>query len=167
MNTTDEDVERYLKLFSLLSFEEIEAICVKHAADTAQRYGQEQLAYYVTQTIFGNQAAEDARLVTRTLFGGRNPVEEITGMDETQVAALRDATGGHVVSEWPTRVPALLTSIGLTESNGEAKQMIKSGSVYINEEKVTDLGQEVTADDLINGALVIRKGKKQRRVVTG
>jgi len=52
MNTSDEDVERFLRLFTLLDLEQIEEIVAKHDADRAARHGQRALAHYVIQTIF-------------------------------------------------------------------------------------------------------------------
>jgi tyrosyl-tRNA synthetase len=53
----------------------------------------------------------------------------------------------------------------LTSSNGDAKKLIASGSLYCNEEKVTDLQQIVKKDDFIKGILLLRKGKKQYKLV--
>lgn len=77
LNTADEDVERFLKLLTLLSFEEIDEIVARHRQDTAQRYGQKQLAKYVITTIFGQQAALQAENITRVLFGTENPLDVI------------------------------------------------------------------------------------------
>lgn len=94
LNTTDEDVERYLKLFTLLSFEEIEAIINQHVEDPSRRYGQEQLAIYVVTTIFGVQAATQATAITSVLFGVDDMMTEITALDDETQDALCDATGG-------------------------------------------------------------------------
>lgn len=68
MNTTDEDVERYLKLFTLLDFDTIATIGSTHSKDPAARYGQQELAKYVVTTIFGAQAAQQAIDITQLLF---------------------------------------------------------------------------------------------------
>lgn len=68
MNTTDEDVERYLKLFTLLDFDTIATIGSNHSKDPAARYGQQELAKYVVTTIFGAQAAQQAIDITQLLF---------------------------------------------------------------------------------------------------
>ncbi|CAG0906271.1 unnamed protein product, partial [Darwinula stevensoni] len=60
MNVTDADVGRFLKLFTLLPLNEIEAIIAQHAENTAERYGQMQLAKYVVETIHGKEAVETA-----------------------------------------------------------------------------------------------------------
>ena len=98
MNTTDEDVERYLKLFTLLDFDEISTITNQHKKDPSTRYGQQQLARYVVTTVFGTKAADQAILITETLFGSNNKVEAIKNMSKDDAQALQAATGGIEVS---------------------------------------------------------------------
>lgn len=74
MNTADEDVERYLNLLTLLSLEEIKKIVDEHHKDPSKRTGQYQLAYYVTKTVFGQQAADHAEQITGILFGEEDKV---------------------------------------------------------------------------------------------
>ena len=94
LNTTDEDVERYLKLFTLLSFEDIDAIATQHVEDPSRRYGQEQLAIYVVTTIFGVAAATQAAAITSVLFSTDDIMAEISSLDDATQSALCDATGG-------------------------------------------------------------------------
>lgn len=68
MNTNDEDVDRYLKLFTLLDFPEIQKIVDTHMQDTSKRYGQQQLARYVVTTIFGEDAMNQAEKISGILF---------------------------------------------------------------------------------------------------
>ena len=69
MNTADADVERFLKLFTLLDLNEIDVVVAKHNEDTAVRLGQRTLAYYVIQTIFGKAAVGTAEKISELLFG--------------------------------------------------------------------------------------------------
>jgi len=98
MNTTDEDVERYLKLFTLLDFDEINTITSQHKKDPSVRYGQQQLARYVVTTVFGTKAADQAILITETLFGNKDKIEAIKQMSADDISALQCATGGITVS---------------------------------------------------------------------
>lgn len=72
MNAADADVERYLKLFTLLSLEEIDSIVDAHNKDTASRSGQRALAQYVVQTVFGKKAALSAEKISEVLFGSED-----------------------------------------------------------------------------------------------
>jgi len=92
MNSSDEDIEKYLKLFTLLSFDEIQAIIDTHTPNPSLRIGQQKLAYYITMTIFGAESAEHAKLITETLFGEGDTWEAIQTMSETQIQALHQAT---------------------------------------------------------------------------
>lgn len=164
MNTTDEDVERFLKFFTLLDFDQINEIVTKHNEDTSARYGQKKLAEYVVTTLFGESASQQAIKITEILFSNQDKLELIKGLSKEDILALQKETGGIQISE-DTKILDLCTQSGLTWSNGEAKKMIQSGSIYCNEEKVEDLQFTPTKDNLVNGILLLRKGKKAYKIV--
>ncbi len=93
MNTADADVERFLKLLTLLSLDEIANIVSKHHEDTAARFGQRSLAHYVVQTIFGKKAVEAAEKITEILFGTEDKLELIKNMSADEISALKNETG--------------------------------------------------------------------------
>jgi tyrosyl-tRNA synthetase len=93
MNAADEDIERYLKLLTLLDFDEIHTIVTQHTKDTATRYGQTQLAYYVVQTIFGKDEADHAQAITSLFFGEQDRLEQVQAMSKKAIKALNQATG--------------------------------------------------------------------------
>jgi len=80
MNTSDEDVSRFLKVYSLLDLVEIDAIQQEHDQKPELRMGQKRLAYLVTQIIFGTQAADMAQRVTEFMFAD-NKVELLRTCD--------------------------------------------------------------------------------------
>jgi len=164
MNTTDEDVERYLKLFTLLDFSAIEEIVGKHQQDPAARYGQEELAKYVVTTIFGAQSAQQAIDITTLLFTTEDKLAAIEHLDELTVAALVSATDGMQV-KGEQRIVDLCTQSWLTESNGEAKKQIQAGAIYCNEEKIADSQKTVSVTDAINGVVLLRKWKKTYKAI--
>lgn len=63
------------------------------------------------------------------------------------------------------KVLELFTASGLTASNGEAKKLLQSGAIYVNEVKIEDTQKTFTADDFVNGILLLRKGKKTFKVI--
>ena len=76
MNTTDEDVPRFLRIFTLLELDEVAGIVDQHQQRPELRYGQQRLASYATEMIFGKEAAQQAEKVSEVLFGGSTqPVE--------------------------------------------------------------------------------------------
>jgi tyrosyl-tRNA synthetase len=164
MNTTDEDVERYLKLFTLLDFDTIAAIGSKHSQDPAARYGQQELAKYVVTTIFGTQAAQQAIDITQLLFVTEDKLWAIAGLDRATVDALVAATEGISITG-EQRVLDLCTQSWLTESNGEAKKQIQAWAIYVNETKIDDIQHIITPADAINGCILLRKGKKTYKAI--
>lgn len=158
MNTADADVERYLKLFTLLNLDEIAGIVNKHNEDTAVRSGQRALAHYVTQTIFGQPAVKAAEKITEILFGVENKLELIKNMSEDEIAALKNETGGAQLEILPINICDAIVATGLESSKGNAKKAIESGAIYLNEEKIEKTDHDITADHLINGkAALLRK----------
>ena len=165
MNTTDEDVEKYLKIFTLLDFEVIAGIVVNHKQNPELRYGQKQLANYLITTVYGEEAAAQSINISEILFGQNDKLQTIKSMSESDLVALQKETGGCEITLWESKLLDLFTQSGLTESNGEAKKLIASWSLYCNEEKVTDIQTLVTKADFINGVVLLRKWKKQFKLI--
>lgn len=88
MNVSDEDVSRFLKLFTLLPLEDIDNIVQKHGEKPSERYGQSQLARYVTETIHGKVAMETAVKVTEFLFGENDKVDTLKGLSSSEIEAI-------------------------------------------------------------------------------
>ncbi len=161
MNATDEDVAKYLKLFTLQAPQKIEAILDEHKKDLSKRFGQSALAYQVTRTIFGEVAAKQAWLITNALFSWENPLIHINTMTEEDLQALHKATSTTQSTVLPTRLIDALVTSGLCESNGQAKKDIANGAIFVNEEKTTDINQMIWTEHLLQNKLILlRKGKK-------
>jgi len=79
--------------------------------------------------------------------------------------ALAEETGSISVKETEVKVLDIFTQSGLTSSNGDAKKMIQSGSLCINETKVEDPQMVITQDMFVHGVILLRKGKKQYKIV--
>ncbi len=164
LNSADADVEKFLRAFTLLEISEIEEIVDKHHEKPESRYGQRQLANYVIQTLFGKQAAEQAEKITDFLFGNEDKMQMITTFSREEINALARETWSCEINEKEIRILELLVKCGISESNGEAKKLISQGAIYVNEEKVSDISAEFTAQDARNGVLLIRKGKKTYKI---
>ncbi len=159
MNVTDEDVERYLKLFTLLELDAIATIVAKHAEDTAARYGQSELAKYVTETIHGKEAMETALQVTEFLFGEGDKLEALKSFGKDGLVAIGAEVWSIKLVNDMNILDALVES-NLESSKGNAKKSIEAGAIYLNEEKVSDIGMLVDANKAVNWCLLLRKGKK-------
>jgi len=93
MNTMDADVERFLKLFTLLDFDKIDGIVKNHKQNPELRYGQKQLANYVVTTVYGAQAAEQANKITEILFSDEK-MHTIKTLKTDDIDALMREVGG-------------------------------------------------------------------------
>ncbi len=168
LNTNDDDVEKFLKILTLYTEEEIQEIVAKHMENTAERYGQKMLARYIVALIFGKDTVEQAEKISEILFGRSDKMEIIAQMTADELDGLGREIGEVVFdseegdSLW---ILALFTKAGLTGSNGEARKMIKSGALYCNEIKVEDEQMNVSSESFKNGVVLLRKGKKSFRLV--
>ena len=167
MNTTDEDVEKYLKIFTLLDFDVVAGIVANHKQNPELRYGQKQLANYVVTTVYGEAAAEQSIKISEVLFGQWDKIQTIKTMSKEDIQALQQETGGCSVGSEKEGIKLLdlFTKSWLTESNGEAKKLIASWSLYCNEEKIEDIQKTLSSVDFVNGVLLLRKWKKQFKLI--
>lgn len=165
MNAEDALIGKLLKVFSLKSVEEIDAIVAKHMENPWIRYGQKELASWVVEVLFGREAVAQAEKISRILFGWEDIMETIKWFGKDDLDALALETWSIEMKLQEVKALDLFTESGLTSSNGDAKKMIQSGSLFINEIKVEDPQIAVTKDDFVNGILLLRKGKKLFKVV--
>ena len=160
LNTADEDVVRMLKVFTFRTREEIEALAKEVEERPQAREAQRTLARDVTTWVHGAEATERVEAASRALFGG----EELFELD---VATLRDA-----VAELPSTgaevgqpVVELFVGTGQERGIGAARRTVASGGLYINNQKVDDDAAVLSAEQILDGGLVLlRKGKKNLAV---
>lgn len=145
LNTDDESVIDYLKLFTLLSKEEIEAIAENHTINPGARSAQKVLAHEVTVLVHGRERTESVMRVTEVLFGGA----AVESLDDEDVDALAAEIPVGSIGE---TVIALLVGTELASSNGDAKRLLANGAVSANGEKIFE---DIAVDDIT----LIKKGK--------
>jgi len=157
INTDDRDVERYLKVFTLLSQDEIKALLKSHHKDPGRREAQKKLAIEVTKLVHGD-ACYSAVAASAILFDEFSPREvEPSAFDalaqEIPTIAL-ESSGGL------TLVDAVVRA-GLAKSKSEARRAIEQGGIYVNQERAKDPARTLgPADWLGGGNLLLRKGKR-------
>jgi tyrosyl-tRNA synthetase len=161
INTEDSMVSAYLRKFTLLSREEIEALEARHLANAAAREAHRALAREATTIVHGRGACDDAVRASEIMFGG--------GLDGITESLFRDVAG-----EIPTRaleksrvegagspLTDLLVLSGLCPSKGQARKDIEGGGIYLNNVRVSEAGRSVALADLLFGRYVLlRKGKR-------
>jgi tyrosyl-tRNA synthetase len=159
LNAEDEKIGELLRVFTFLPRAEIEALEARHAEKPFLREGQKTLADEVTTLVHGAEETEQAKAAAAALFGGG----ELTALSgATLGAALREAGAIEVPAsaELPTVVD-LLVDTGLAKSKGEARRTITEGGAYLNNVRVEDPEARPAASDLVDGWLVLRRGKKK------
>jgi len=166
MNTNDEDIERFLKLFTLLDLEEIANIDKAHKEKPENRYWQQQLAKYVTETIFDKEYSEQAEKISGILFGQNNKMEVIQKMSKDDLTALQKETGWMGISiQDENKLTEICTKLWISSSNWEAKKLISSNSIYCNEKLITDINFLVSKEYFVNWVVLIRKWKKVFKLI--
>ena len=145
LNVDDDGVIDYMKMYTTLDRESIEAIAENHAVNPGARSAQKILAREVTDIVHGVNRRESVERVTEVLFGGGD-FRQLSDDDLDALAKEipRVDVGVGVIE-------ALVVS-GAVSSNGEAKRLLKSGAISLNGEKLTE-------DQAVNTTSLLRKGK--------
>ncbi|GLW94362.1 tyrosine--tRNA ligase [Actinokineospora globicatena] len=158
VNVGDADVLRYLRLFTFLSQEEIEALAQDTAERPHLRSAQKRLAEEFTTLVHGERETNQVKAASQALFGRGELAElDLSTLD----AAMAEApTGTARLSEAPTIVDLLVAS-GLADSRGVARRTVNEGGAYVNNAKVTDEAWTPAKADLLHDKwLVLRRGKR-------
>ncbi len=155
LNADDRDVGGYLRWFTLLGRDEIEAVEADHARAPESRAAQRTLARDVTARTHGPDAAAHAEAVSRAAFSGE-PIR-----DPAVRATLHEATGGFSWNgDAGSGLVPLLVAAGVFSSNGEARRLITGGGLSVNDERVTDPAAPVP-QPIAGEWLTVRIGKKR------
>jgi tyrosyl-tRNA synthetase len=152
LNVDDDVVEDYLKIYTLLSREDIEDTLRDFENNKGSRSAQKKLAFEVTKLVYGEDQAEKQQHITEVLFSG----EGIANLDESKLATIREEFPNLSVTSSNSIVEALSSS-GLVQSNSEARRLLESGAVYINGQSVNR--ENFEQSDFQNGRLLLRRGK--------
>ena len=156
INCDDRDVERFLKLFTLLPQDEIGRLSALQGSDV--RVAKQVLAYEATRISHGEQAAREAQATAVAVFGDAPARAELDAMPTTIVAATRLATGLSPID--------LFAEVGLTRSKSDARRLMEQGGMYVNEQRVESLEHMLTAADLTAHGILLRAGKKKYHRIT-
>lgn len=169
LNTSDEDAEKYIKIFTFLSREEIESLIEKHREAPHQRELQKVLAKEVTTMVHSEEEYENALTASQVLFGKSTAddfrkLNEATFLDVFEGVPQADIEVSEIENGLDM-IGALSAKTGFLKSNGEARRALKENSVSVNKEKVKE-DYNITKEDLINGKYVIlNKGKKNTYII--
>ena len=168
LNVSDEDAEKYIKIFTMLDRETIETAIAEHREDPGQRRLQKLLAKEVTVMVHGEKEYENAVSASQMLFG-KSTSEDLRKLDERTFLAVFDGVPTFDVEK--SRLPLgvldfLAVETTVFTSKGEARKMIQGNGFSINKDKVTDPAYEVSEKDIIDGKyILVQKGKKDYYIV--
>ena len=169
VNATDEDAEKYIKVFTFLDKPEIDELVEKHRQEPHLRALQKRLAQEITSFVHGTEQWEKAVNASNILFGNSTE-DDLKQLDETTFLelfegvpqaeiALADIDAGIDI------VDLLNEKTGFMKSNGEARRALGENSISVNRQKVTE-GFLLTKANLINNRFVLlQRGKKNYFVV--
>ncbi|MYB05210.1 MAG: tyrosine--tRNA ligase [Gemmatimonadetes bacterium] len=165
LNTEDGDVIRYLKMFTLLDRPTIDELAQAVADRPHAREAQRRLASEMTRTVHGADALDRAERASKVLFGG-----SLDGLGAADIADIFADVPSTAVArsslEAGVELAILMADAGMTASRSEARRLIRGGGVYLNGERVTDMGSVVGESDPIEDRFVlVRIGKKRHLVV--
>jgi tyrosyl-tRNA synthetase len=166
INTDDRDVVRFLKLFTFLPIEEINAVDALEGADLNS--AKMVLAYEAAALAHGGANAEQAFRASMEMFGGRMLPAHIlptSHLHRLETASDDEGVPCSVIAiqTFAAGIPAfkLFQQIGLAKTGGEARRLINQGGGYLNGERLTSAEQMVTQDDINDMEIILRAGKKR------
>lgn len=164
LNASDEDAKNWIKIFTLKSKEEIDAIIAEHDLAPHQRIVQKALAKDITIRTHDEESYETA-IKTSDLLFGNGSIEFLDSLDHEEVLDVFEGIPQYKIAkstlEGGLNIVDLLTEASVFPSKGEARKMIQGGGVSLNKEKAQDAEQLIVSKDLINYRyLLFQKGKK-------
>ena len=168
LNTSDEDAQKYIKIFTLLSKEEIEEVILQHHSAPHERLIQKLLSKEITCMVHGKEAFEKALDASMILFG-QGTSDTLRQLDEATFLSVFKGVPQYEVqsSNFPASVIELLAGFtSIFPSKGECRKMIQGGGVSLNKERVTSIDQQVERSLLLQGKyLLVQKGKKSYSLI--
>ena len=163
LNCSDVDTARYIRIFTLFSKEEIEAMEKQHAEAPEQRILQKALAKDITIRVHGEEAYNTAIAASELLFG-KATTEQLNALDRETLMSVFEGVPQYTVNRSVIEAGALLVDlaaeVGMFASKGEIRRELKQNSISVNKQKVGE-GTTLTATDILaSGCILVQKGKK-------
>ncbi len=169
LNTSDDDAEKYIKIFTFLDKDTIDGLVTEHKAAPHMRLLQKRLAQEVTTTVHSAEEFEKAVKASEILFGNSTS-EDLKTLDEKTFLDVFDGVPQAEILKEEIKsgidiIGALAEKTEFLKSNGEARRALKENSISVNKEKVSE-DFTVSEKDLINGQFVLlQRGKKNYFII--
>ena len=168
LNVSDADAEKYIKIFTMLEREVIEAAIEEHRQDPGRRSLQKLLAKEITIMVHGEAEYEKAIIASQMLFG-KSTSEDLRKLDEKTFLDVFDGVPTFEIAK--DKLPMGLLDVLAVEtaifpSKGEARKMIQSNGFSLNKDKVNDIAYQLSEKDIIDGKYILaQKGKKDYYII--
>lgn len=151
-NAGDEDVIDYLKIFTLLGKDEIQELAAAHKKDPSTRSAQRKLAYEITGIVHGQDQAAKQEHIAQALFGEG----KLDNLDNSEITTVRQELPSLKVQPGSSVIEVLVET-GLASSNSEARRLLESKAIYVNNIKIDK--PHLDATNFKQGRLMLRRGK--------
>lgn len=169
LNTSDEDAEKYIKIFTFLTREEIEELVKAHAGEPHLRQLQKTLAEEITVMVHSREDFENAVKASEVLFGKSTAsdlksLNEATFLDVFEGVPQAEIKRGEI-EEGLDMIGALSAKTGFLASNAEARRALKENAIAVNKEKVGEDYIISTQDLISNKYVILNKGKRNTYIL--
>ena len=170
LNASDEDAEKYIRIFTFLNQDECESLITQHREQPHMRMLQKRLGQEVTELVHGKSEYDAAIAATEILFGNGTS-EQLASMSETLLLQVFEGVPQFTISRTDIEagipiIELLATNTQIMPSKGEARKMIEQNAISINKSKFGDSAGIVKLDSLIRDKyLLVQKGKKNYYLV--
>lgn len=164
LNAADEDMHKYLRIFSLKSKEEIEALEKAHAEAPHTRIMQHALADEITIRVHSQEDLNTAKLASQILFG-KSTSEDLKQLSEENLLEVFDGVpqgeiSRNEISNGIDIIDLLSEGAGFLKSKGEARRALKENSIAVNKEKVAEDAKINSQHIIANNYILLQRGKK-------
>ncbi len=163
MNTSDEDIAKYMKMLTLIETEEVDEIVKKHLKNPEKREWQKLLAYKIVEIINSEKEAKIAEKISEFMFSSEDKVQIIKDSDKKEIESIYKEIWWYEYDK--ENLFEMIVKSGLATSNSDARKTIESGALYINEGKITDIKYDFSKDFIDKKYLLLRKWKKNFKLV--
>ncbi len=169
LNSSDEDAEKYIKIFTFLDKETIQKLISQHKEAPHMRLLQKALAKEVTITVHSEEEYENAVKASEVLFG-KSTAGDLKNLDEATLLDVFEGVPQAEISRAEIEsglemVAALSAKTNFLKSNGEARRSLKENAISVNKEKVGE-DYQITSSDLINNKyIILNKGKRNTYII--
>ena len=168
LNVSDDDAERYIKIFTMLDRRTIEDAIAAHRECPERRELQKLLAREVTIMVHGEAGLDSALKASAMLFG-KATTEDLKALDEKTFLAVFDGVPTFTLDrgKLPLGIlDALAVETDIFPSKGEARKMIQQNGFSLNKAKMNDINKSLSEEDIIDGKYILaQKGKKDYYII--